>query len=369
MFNIISSVFISFRNESFLLCVKTILFVAAGSFIIYLVKIWWSYTFFSRLGIKTPTPIEFFYGNFREIQKEKYSEALKKWTNVYGKTYGYYEGHYPIMVTSDIDLIREIFISQASNFAARKFVPAQYKDNDWDTNVGSASKIRWKRMRNVLSPTFSPQKLKEIMPIMKMCTERFLFKLENNLDKEIILADDVKKFSMDTLANCVFGIASNIQESETGPLKMFFDFSNELIEQGRGFHPFILLNTYFYEFKAFFVVPLHLFGKLCQKIGYDIQIPFFWLQRHLFKLVNLRLSQKSSNTRDYLQIMIDSLSENSTIKDELDANVNIKDTRLEKKMTTRELSNNLFVFLIAVIKTRYYFRTYSHSSRDYIFEY
>lgn len=252
------------------------------------------------------------------------------------------------MVTSDIDLIKEVFISQASNFSARKFVPAQYKDNDWDTNVGSASKLRWKRMRTLLAPTFSPQKLKEILPIMKMCTNRFLVKLGKNTNKEIVLAEDVKKFSMDTLANCVFGISSNIQESENGPLKMFFDLSNELIDQGRGFHPFILLTTYFYEFKSLFVVPLHFLGKLFQKIGYEIRVPFFWLQRHLFKLVLLRMSQKSSKTRDYLQIMIDSLSENSIIKDELETSASLSETRFEKKMTTRELSNNLFVFLIAV---------------------
>jgi cytochrome P450 len=336
-----------------ILLYKTILSIASGSCLVYLAKIWLSYRFFARLGIPTPV-YEFFYGNFREIQKEKYTETLKKWTRKYGKTYGYYEGHYPILVTSDVDLIREIFITKASNFSARKFVPAQYKDNDWDTNVGSASKLRWKRMRTILNPTFSPQKLKEILPLMKMCTDRFLSKVETNLNKEIVLADDVKAFAMDTLANCVFGITSNIQDNKNSPLKTFFDRSNELIDQGRGFHPFILLNLYFYEFKAVFVVPLHLFGKLCQKLGYEVKIPFFWLQRHLFKLVSLRLAQKSSKTRDYLQIMIESLSENSTIKDELTSNVNtFSEVKFEKKMTIRELSNNLFVFLIAGYDTTY----------------
>ena len=189
---------------------------------------------------------------------------------------------------------------------------------------------------------------------MKMCTDRFLSKVETNLNKEIVLADDVKAFAMDTLTNCVFGITSNIQDNKNSPLKTFFDRSNELIDQGRGFHPFILLNSYFYEFKAFFVVPLHLFGQLCQNLGYEIRIPFFWLQRHLFKLVSLRLAQKSSKVRDYLQIMIESLSDNSSIKDELSANVNtFNDVKFEKKMTIRELSNNLFVFLIAGYDTTY----------------
>ena len=35
-------------------------------------------------------------------------------------TYGVFEGHTPILVTSDPDLIQEVFIKQFSNFVARK---------------------------------------------------------------------------------------------------------------------------------------------------------------------------------------------------------------------------------------------------------
>ena len=169
--------------------------------ICYLAKIWHSYSFFKKMGIPAPK-YDFFYGNFTELKREKYSETLQKWSKIYGTTYGYYEGHYPIMVTSDTELIREIFITKSSNFAARKFVPAQYKDNDFDTNVGSSSKLRWKRLRNILQPTFSPQKLKEILPLMRTCADRFIHKVEENLDKEFFPAESVKAFTMDTLSNC-----------------------------------------------------------------------------------------------------------------------------------------------------------------------
>lgn len=83
-------------------------------------KIWYSYRFFKIRGLKSPKH-EFFYGNFRQIIKNKnYSEVLKKWTEELGKTYGYFEGHLPIIVTSDLNIIQEVFIKQASNFMARK---------------------------------------------------------------------------------------------------------------------------------------------------------------------------------------------------------------------------------------------------------
>ena len=45
---------------------------------------------------------------------------------------------------------------------------------------------------------------------------------------------------MDTLANCVFGINTNIQNNENTELDTFFEQANQLLEQGRGYHPFIL---------------------------------------------------------------------------------------------------------------------------------
>ena len=92
MINIISNLLILFPRENCYLIFKSVSFILSVSSLFYLVKIWRSYLFFQNLNIKTPTPIKFFYGNFREIQKEKYSETLRKWTNMYGKTYGYYEG-------------------------------------------------------------------------------------------------------------------------------------------------------------------------------------------------------------------------------------------------------------------------------------
>ena len=34
----------------------------------------------------------------------------------------YYEGHFPILVTSDIGLIQEVFIKQYANFSGRKVI-------------------------------------------------------------------------------------------------------------------------------------------------------------------------------------------------------------------------------------------------------
>ena len=34
--------------------------------------------------------------------------------------FSFYEGHIPVLVTSDVDIIQEVFIKQYGNFSARK---------------------------------------------------------------------------------------------------------------------------------------------------------------------------------------------------------------------------------------------------------
>jgi len=81
-------------------------------------------------------------------------------------------------------MIQEIFIKQFANFTGRKHVPAQYNDNNEQVNVGTANKSVWKRHRTILNPTFSSSKLKELFPLMKICSDRFIKRLDENVNKE-----------------------------------------------------------------------------------------------------------------------------------------------------------------------------------------
>ena len=52
-------------------------------------------------------------------------------------------------------------------------------------HVLTASRLKWKRMRNIMNPTFSSSKLRELGPLVIMCTDRLVFKLNENIDTEI----------------------------------------------------------------------------------------------------------------------------------------------------------------------------------------
>ena len=127
-------------------------------------KIWHSYSYFKKLDLETPE-YKFFWGNTEELFKKQYSTALREWTKKYGKLYGYYEGHRPVLVTSDLNMVNEIFVKQFNHFSARKFGPFQFNDNASDAHLVDSSRTRWKRMRNVINPTFTPAKLKEVISL------------------------------------------------------------------------------------------------------------------------------------------------------------------------------------------------------------
>ena len=48
-----------------------------------------------------------------------------------------------------------------------------------------ASSTNWKRQRAIMNPTFSQSKLKEILPLMKMCSDRFIHTIDQNVGQEV----------------------------------------------------------------------------------------------------------------------------------------------------------------------------------------
>ena len=46
-------------------------------------------------------------------------------------------------------------------------------------------------MRNIMNPTFSSSKLRELAPLVIKCTDRLVVKLNENIDKEIDISQYV----------------------------------------------------------------------------------------------------------------------------------------------------------------------------------
>jgi len=122
----------------------------------------------------------------------------------------------PIIVTSDLEILEQVFIKQFSNFAARKYAPHQYSDNSVPDLLLS-SKETWRRLRSIISPTFSQAKMRELFPLLQMCSDGFLRLVEENCEEEMNVAEYFDRLTMDTIWNCAFGVDIDSQNNPNNP--------------------------------------------------------------------------------------------------------------------------------------------------------
>jgi hypothetical protein len=67
-----------------------------------------------------PKPTSIFLGNLKELETGKLPHLkLVEWEKQYGKTYGIYVGAQRLIITSDVDIIYEVFVKQFDKFYSR----------------------------------------------------------------------------------------------------------------------------------------------------------------------------------------------------------------------------------------------------------
>lgn len=68
-----------------------------------------------------------------------------------------------MLVTSDLDIVQDVFQAQFENFHARKDFPlAQDPDTDKFASMFAARGARWKRIRAISNPVFRTANLKKV---------------------------------------------------------------------------------------------------------------------------------------------------------------------------------------------------------------
>lgn len=72
-------------------------------------------------------------------------------------------------------------------------------------NILFARDAKWKRLRQIVTPSFSPTKIRGMLPLIENCVSDLIEALDES-GPIVNVKPYFSGFTLDTIANCAFGI-------------------------------------------------------------------------------------------------------------------------------------------------------------------
>ncbi|XP_070617450.1 cytochrome P450 3A24-like [Erythrolamprus reginae] len=289
----------------------------------------WPYGVFRKLGIPGPMPFPFIGTAFgyRHGRSNFDVDCFKK----YGKIWGTYDGRQPMLAITDPEIIKIVLVKESySAFLNRgNFLPrGQLK-----TSIVTAEDDHWKRIRTVLSPTFTSGRLKEMLPIIQNYVENLLAFLQKKADRDELV--NVKEifgaYSMDVITSTSFGVNT---DSISNPKDPFVQQAQKLLTIG------LLSPLFILSYVAPWMMPL------LEKMNFSFfsteSTEFF--TRSIQKIKEKRSQEGEKRRVDFLHLLIE--SQNSLTSHEMNG-VN----HTYKGLTDSEILAQAVIFIFAGYET------------------
>nr|AHZ12895.1 cytochrome P450 monooxygenase [Panonychus citri] len=282
------------------------------------------HSFWERQNVKGPKPI-FIVGNIFENMKTSLPELYSKYYKKYGKVFGTYYGLQHNLHIGDSELLRNICVKDFNVFQSgfQSVYVHPIEENSLINLIGP----KWKRMRSMLSPTFTSGKMKKMFKIIKSCTQDAQIAL-TKLSKKDNGAFEPKTFwgryNTDVIAKCCFAANLDVYSDEASTLQ-------------RVFHE--LFDAQLARILFIFLAP-----EWLTKAARIANVPtknLEYLRDLTLALIEKRKNEKEK-VEDFLQILIDSGSSEDNNNGKDDSKV---------KFTPEEIVSSSVIFLLAGFET------------------
>ncbi|NXS30473.1 CP3AO protein, partial [Pomatostomus ruficeps] len=248
----------------------------------------------------------------------------------YGKIWGFYDGRQPMLAVLDPVLIKNILVKECYNIFTNR---RNFRLNGiLQSAVNVAEDEQWKRIRTVLSPTFTSGKLKEMFPIINHYGEKLVKNIEKKVaNNEFVTAKDIfGAYSMDVVTSTSFSVNIDSMSNPNDPfvtnIKKFLQFS--------------FLNPVFVLLVLFpFIIPV--LEKMKVSLLPSDVMSFF---TNVFRKMKKEREKGNSTDRgDFLQLMIESQNSHDGSKS--------AETGLDKTLSDEEILAQALIFVFAGYET------------------
>uniref|UniRef100_A0A914QB31 Cytochrome P450 n=1 Tax=Panagrolaimus davidi TaxID=227884 RepID=A0A914QB31_9BILA len=300
-------------------------------------------------GIPGP-PTTYILGNLHEHLNIKRVNVLqlKDWTKKYGKLYGMLEGERKMLITTDLDLLYEVFVKKSDIFHGRRLTPLLGNVDDYSNflvNVFNARGNRWKRLRTLANPIFNVVTLKTILPTVQDSVNECLKYIEEKEGKPINAYPFFQEFTIDVISRIALGQTSSayFNNEYLDIVRDVFEKRRETFGELLGFiFPFfvpILKSVAFY----FQLSTAKYFTKAYGKLNKAVRERKM-LRESASALKDMEFLDEKQRI-DFIDLFLD--LETSNIKEENAQPFDKTKIKIEKKLSTYEVVAMCFVFLLA----------------------
>ncbi|XP_070684060.1 cytochrome P450 3A30-like [Pempheris klunzingeri] len=304
-----------FSSETWILLITFIcIFIMYGK---------WTHGIFEKLGIPGPKPMMYWgtVGRHNVVYYLDDLECVRK----YGKVCGTYEFMKPMLVVMDPDMLKTILVKECfTYFTNRRNLRL---NGDIYDAVNLAEDNQWRRIRNILTPSFTTGRIKEMFSIMRHHSSKLAACMQSKAhnDEVIRMKDFFGAYSMDVMASCAFSVHVDSINNPSNPLithiAKLFKFS-----------------TLLYIFQGCFPIFLPLLELLGFSFFPKASTDFF--KTVVEKIRSERSGSSQQNSEDFLQNMINSQTANDPKKE-----------KQNKGLTDHEVISQATMFVFAGYET------------------
>ncbi|KAI7815572.1 cytochrome p450 [Rhyzopertha dominica] len=269
------------------------LIISVITFLLY--TKWWAHTYWTRLGIPQIEPT-FLLGSAYHTLKNKENLSITI-ANLHAeikkrglKYCGLYFFTKPVLIVSDLEVIKTILVRDFDHFEDREFYKNE-KDDPLSSHLLTQDGEQWRNMRRKLTPTFTSGQLKWMFDILVECNQHVPNILDKHVNGDPLNIKLVfERITMDTIGNCAFGINCN---SLVNPEAEFLKFGKKAVKGG--LRRLIL-------FIIFSLVPYRILHRLGMKVTrHDVAKFFMGVVKESVKL----REDKAVYRKDFMQLLVE----------------------------------------------------------------